>query len=221
MKKKQLGFLLLLIIIIFSIPSLIYLLNFAQFSLSQKPEDWGTFGDYFGGVTNTLISFASLIILVYISWVVSSRESKNLYLLQKRMDAYDGVASFLPELNSMGREVIRNNKISTQLIKIDPTQAQQILDKSINVSSKQVVDFQRFHYFIFNFNPRYGHLFKFNFEAEEYKSLLSSSEKILDIMEVQLENLLKGEETIYNNKIIKEFLERLPTFLNKIRQEVI
>ena len=33
--------------------------------LSANGEDWGQFGDYFGGVAGTLLSFISILLLIY------------------------------------------------------------------------------------------------------------------------------------------------------------
>ncbi|MGB1560939.1 MAG: hypothetical protein ACPHN2_05500 [Sinimarinibacterium flocculans] len=33
--------------------------------LSTSGQDWGVFGDYFGGVAGTLLSFLSILLIVY------------------------------------------------------------------------------------------------------------------------------------------------------------
>ena len=40
----------------------LYLASFASSSLSKNPADWGTLGDYFGGLMNPVISFATLMV---------------------------------------------------------------------------------------------------------------------------------------------------------------
>jgi len=40
---------------------------FGENDISDDPERWGQFGDYFGGLLNPLISFLNLIVLTYLS----------------------------------------------------------------------------------------------------------------------------------------------------------
>ena len=47
-----------------------YVVNFSKMSISTKSGDWGTFGDYFGGIMNPLIGILNLIILIYITFVI-------------------------------------------------------------------------------------------------------------------------------------------------------
>lgn len=44
-----------------------YITRFYSTSISQRTEDWGTLGDYFGGLMNPVISFATLIV-AYAVW---------------------------------------------------------------------------------------------------------------------------------------------------------
>lgn len=44
-----------------------YIARFYSASFSQRTEDWGTLGDYFGGLMNPVISFATLIV-AYAIW---------------------------------------------------------------------------------------------------------------------------------------------------------
>jgi hypothetical protein len=44
-----------------------YITRFYSTSFSQRTEDWGTLGDYFGGLMNPVISFATLIV-AYAVW---------------------------------------------------------------------------------------------------------------------------------------------------------
>lgn len=50
-----------------------YFVWFSSASISHKSEDWGTLGDYFGGLMNPLISFATLLV-AYAVWKQQKEE---------------------------------------------------------------------------------------------------------------------------------------------------
>lgn len=52
--------------------------------ISTSGEDWGQFGDYFGGVAGSLLSFLSIILLVYTIHVQSVQISNSQHELLKR-----------------------------------------------------------------------------------------------------------------------------------------
>lgn len=43
----------------------LYVVNFGHLGLSQDTDDWGSFGDYVGGVLNPIVAFAALAVLAY------------------------------------------------------------------------------------------------------------------------------------------------------------
>ncbi|MBW3532980.1 putative phage abortive infection protein [Shewanella sp. NKUCC06_TVS] len=50
-----------IIILICSLAPLAYYFNFGHLSISDKPENWGVFGDYIGGILNPILSFSAFI----------------------------------------------------------------------------------------------------------------------------------------------------------------
>jgi len=55
----------------------IYIFKFGNNGISNKVSDWGTFGNYIGGVSIPIISLLNLFVLVYISLIVSKQEDKR------------------------------------------------------------------------------------------------------------------------------------------------
>lgn len=49
-----------IILISFLVPLSIYVLTFWDNKISTNPHDWGVFGDYIGGVTNSILSFVAI-----------------------------------------------------------------------------------------------------------------------------------------------------------------
>jgi len=79
-----------LFIILFS-PILFYFLNFWKNPVSENPSDWGVFGDYIGGVLNPVISLISLVLLGYLTYLISTLSDKENFKRQlslRRLDAY-------------------------------------------------------------------------------------------------------------------------------------
>lgn len=66
--------------IVIFIPSLLYSLKFWKFNLSDNPADWGTFGDYIGGVIGTCFSLLATVLAlvsIYISLKISEKVQEN------------------------------------------------------------------------------------------------------------------------------------------------
>ena len=158
------AFILIIIsIIIIVVPSLVFIFKYKPIKFSDSISDWGAFGDYFGGVTNTLISLLSLVFLSYISWMISkftSEESKKLYLLQKRIEAYDELMRYLPKLQLAAKSISNKiNFITHYAINNNENSSANIDLKMEEISDDVLLCFD-YHYFIFNFYVRFSHLYK-------------------------------------------------------------
>ncbi|EGR4675497.1 hypothetical protein C4G56_RS23480 [Vibrio parahaemolyticus] len=80
MKNKQEEWLVVSSILIIFISVIgIYTYNFYAYEWSEHPEDWGTIGDYLGGILNPIISLLALVYLVkaYRSQKQELAETKN------------------------------------------------------------------------------------------------------------------------------------------------
>ncbi|SEL62355.1 hypothetical protein SAMN04488505_102702 [Chitinophaga rupis] len=58
-------------------PIYYYVHDFHDLPRSSDPADWGTFGDYFGGILNPVISLLTLIITIIIAVNISKIEQRN------------------------------------------------------------------------------------------------------------------------------------------------
>jgi len=76
-KGSNVGKLILLLVFVglICVPCIKYYNAFSKFPESTDPTVWGTFGDFFGGVLNPVIAFASLVVLAYISLQISKNDS--------------------------------------------------------------------------------------------------------------------------------------------------
>jgi hypothetical protein len=64
-------------VILSVIPFVFYLCKFGSFTLSDTKGDWGTFGDYIGGLLNPFISILTLGVTVYIAWNINEYEKRK------------------------------------------------------------------------------------------------------------------------------------------------
>lgn len=71
---RKFGFFLL---VIFIIPIVFYIINFKSAHISNLSSDWGTFGDFVGGITNPVIGIANALILIYLTLKISELDQKQ------------------------------------------------------------------------------------------------------------------------------------------------
>jgi hypothetical protein len=51
--------------------------DFHNLNRSTNPSDWGTFGDFFGGILNPILAFCTLIVTIIIAFELKKIEDKN------------------------------------------------------------------------------------------------------------------------------------------------
>ncbi len=79
LKKYNFTFLIIITIIFFLslIPLFLYVVNFEEYSISRKPENWAQFGDFFGGTINSILSLLNLVALIFLSLKVIEVEDER------------------------------------------------------------------------------------------------------------------------------------------------
>lgn len=101
------------------IPIAIYILNFKKHSLSDDPGDWGTFGDYLGGVLNPILAIIGLYITVALAYL-SDKWNKTSILNQERtvrpvgrivFGNYEDVIEVKIRNNGLGPMIISSMKV--------------------------------------------------------------------------------------------------------------
>ncbi len=101
-----------------------YIIKFKNNGLSDDPEKWAQFGEYFGGILNPFFSVLNLIILAYLSIrLVKSEEERNKWTLQELARPY-GEIEF--SKNTFGID------ISVQNIGLGPMIITDIIIKNID-----------------------------------------------------------------------------------------
>jgi len=212
-------------------PILLYIYYFRDYSIARDTSVWGTFGDFIGGILNPIISLASLIVLGYLTYIMSKQsnvESKKLFLLQQKMPAYNDLVKHFKGINLLTKNMgqfISN----TELIEALPLEERaKYLISDISNLQRQFDVFDDFYYTIYHFNLNYGHLFKYDFDCDDFKTLLEEAKKLYNTVNTMRSNISLtnfGEKEFINQDLLsnffnKAFLESLENFINSIRNEL-
>lgn len=115
----------ILLCIILIVPVVFYIVCFYNNSLSDNPADWGTFGDYIGGIYSVVLT----IVLAYITYSLGKRdedvrlqkqEIKKMYSIIKSLNSSNVNIDKVNELTRLinDNELILPNKLYDKLIRI-------------------------------------------------------------------------------------------------------
>ena len=75
--KKYFNWLIGTTIILTIVPLIFYMCNFGSWTFSSNKSDWGTFGDYIGGLLNPLIGLLTLAVTVFIAVTFNQYEKRR------------------------------------------------------------------------------------------------------------------------------------------------
>ena len=92
-----------LIILILLFPIILYVFNFREYEWSTEPADWGTFGDYIGGVYSVVLTLA----LVYVTYMMNRKNDE----VRECKRAIKEIYTMVLELDSGNIEVEHIHKI--------------------------------------------------------------------------------------------------------------
>lgn len=214
-----------IIFLIFSIiPAIYFVSNFKSANISEQISDWGAFGDYFGGTINTIISLFSLIILGYLTFLVSeqsNKENKKINILLRRLDAYDKLSSYFPEINRFISRIYRTVTILNDKIEKNIEDQNSITEVKKELY-KKIDFFSEFYHFLFAFNLRYGHLFEYDFNSIFYRNLVENAKLVNDhfkSVEATFE-LGKDNYVPYNHELTIKLFDDLVIFVDSLRKEL-
>ena len=218
-EKKLVKRLIGLLLIILTIPVILFIFQFGSYKVSDDVKDWSNAATYFGGFLGILISFFSLIILGYITYLInkqSNLENKKTNLLMRKLDAYNELTGYLPKLlyflPAASRKIASSNHHLEKSNDIDNTKYQEEVKELI----KHLEFFLHFHLYLVCFQPRYQHLFDYNFKNKDYKEL----EKLSNELEKYFKELIGKYELAEFDFSGLEGMDRYILLLNKFIQEL-
>ncbi|WP_373943095.1 hypothetical protein OEG92_08340 [Polaribacter sejongensis] len=117
MKNKKTPLIIIGIIVII-IPVLTFVFVFINNPISDKQSDWADFGTYINGILTPIVSIFSFLILIYIYFEIeklSNENNHNLFILQKRMEAFEELEKYIHEFSQINLRFlqIKNTLTST------------------------------------------------------------------------------------------------------------
>ena len=169
-------------ILIFT-PIISYLIYFGKNDVTNDPILWGVFGDYLGGILNPVFSLASLIVLGYLTYLISEQSNKrnqDLFILEKRMEAYDDLTKHFKEINLVHKKVSQSIIFMNVFEKLDSEKRTEHLFTTLKELAAITSTFTDFYHTLFSFNARYGYLFEYDFSCLEFTALVKETKVISD-----------------------------------------
>jgi hypothetical protein len=87
MKRKDFILFIVTITILLIIPLVVYIINFWNFDISNNHQDWYLFSNYFSGISLPILSFANVIVIIWLAISVANldndRKEKEIQFQQK------------------------------------------------------------------------------------------------------------------------------------------
>lgn len=206
--------------ILLLIPLVVFLYHFGGTKFSDDLAVWGTFGDFVGGTMNTVLSLISLIILGYLTKILnnqSNEENKNINILLRRYDSYDKLSNYLTDI-----EILHiKGKIDLDKVRSvkDKTLKEYYLDKleeRVNVYFDLLALLQ-------TFPIRYGYLFKYDFNSNDYQNLVSSAEVVKELFRKVIKNTDDDDSKIDPEEFFigyEKLYTSFRTFLKELAKEL-
>lgn len=179
-----------------------YFLNFREYSISKDTQAWGTFGDFFGGLLNPVISILSLGALIYITFQISDiddRRTEQELAVQRQIALFGLKHDALKELNRILEQ------FQPELVKSD-------MESEVKI----VLFRNEFHAFI----ATYTYLFPF-FEDMTWEDLRDSMEEISKIAGRRYKN---GDSLNIDSEVrpgLQKFNQLKSDFIKEVQQKVL
>jgi len=156
-------------LILIIIPIVFFVANFWDSDVSDDIAKWGSFGDYFGGLLNTILSLSSLIILGYLTQTINNQsveENKNVSLLLLRINSYEKLTENLPEIHKTFWDLHIYVQAIRRNLSLDGKHKENV--REFERKTMVIVDF---YSILLTFKSRYGYLYKYDFESQDYLRL--------------------------------------------------
>lgn len=75
--KKYWKLIFVLLFVLCCLPIIFYVIQFSSLKISNDPNYWGIFGTYFSGVLSPFLSLINIIVLAYLTYLVSKHEDSS------------------------------------------------------------------------------------------------------------------------------------------------
>jgi hypothetical protein len=185
----------------------------------EKQAFWSTNGDLYFGAIGILLGIINMILLYYITRIFhdeGARENKKLFIYQKRVEAFD---KFYEHFNA----ALLAGK-SYGIIRLHNSSKSELGSHEIILGISETLKSAR-HYELFlqTFASRYGAYFKYNFECQNYKSVMSTAKSLYELHNEFHMSLINSnpdwDDSKLRNKVL-EHAKHADEFANTLRLEI-
>lgn len=194
------------------VPVLLFFKTFHSPNFSENISDWANFGDFIGGTLGPLISYFSLILLGFLTYLVSKDSTDQAYSHQinlKKIEAYQklvtGANNLEIYIDSFERFADSIEFVSTR------TNNYQVLSNTVASEKGTVItsilNLKLYIIEFKNFETSYGKLFKYNFSNQRYLQLITSLEEINKLLNAQLLYFKSFGIDLISDQLISEKLK--------------
>ncbi|WP_109097730.1 ABC transporter ATP-binding protein [Aquimarina sp. AU58] len=207
----------LIVIALFAIS--IYIGNFYNYNISKTPADWGAFGHYIGGVISPIIGIASILILGRISMEIGRNSVEN----QREL--------FESEQRILAFQELVQNRVEFQNVFIGYSLSDALKEKieghNIELTVNEIITFEvakikltKFSVYLNHYGVKYGHLFNYDFDSDEYDELTSLIDFFVQYHTSDLYNPSKEDEVMHEEIMEDKQETLLDNFISELESEL-
>lgn len=192
------------------------------FPSGNKNTDWANFGDFLGGTIGTIVSLFSLIILAYLTFVLSkssNEENKKVSILLKRLESYDKISSHLPILLQTTGDLANISEFLNHYLTVGDEKK---YDENIQLFAEKSKHFDRLFSTIVTFDLLYGHLYSYSFNSPEYNKLIDQTNRLKHIYNMISNDLILKDKqsTRIDEVLINDFNTNFYSILKNLKTEL-
>ncbi len=183
----------------------LFVATFRSSELSTRTDDWGQFGDYFGGIMNPILACGNILVLWYLTSMVQAIEkSRDFAKSQDEKDSKKRELEFQKKLFLLELQQTAYKDLLDLLNKIDPLSITSAVSRGPGAIKKKVEQLGAIRIEIIAYCKCQYHLFPFlSQDHVDYPG-----DEIL-AMDASINDLLTGLEKIKSNSLTEDQMEEL------------
>lgn len=159
----------------------VFVYNFWKNPFSKSPIDWGASADFLGGMINPIVGVANVIVLGYLTLIVSrysSNESKKLIIYQAKKEAYEELMKFTRNVRNLPNELGLFNLELGIMIECGGDDAKKLKSDIFNLYIQIIHSMSQLTSDLFMFREKYSYLLNYDFNCKEYRELVEEYSQI-------------------------------------------
>lgn len=199
--------------------AIIFIINFSGQHYSTNIADWGTFGDFLGGVLNPFISLISLMLIAFLTIYITGREGQRQFYLSKKVEAYGELMSYYSKLNFLKFSLF--SKIVIIKKQEHDKKIHEYIRENKDMLIRDINTFDDFDTYLRVFDIKYSHIFDYDFKNHEYEKLKDECFGVNSVLET-IKGHIEGGSTGFfiDLEFYEGFYLGLQVFVDRLKEEV-